>query len=436
MTERSLGAWLGYLEALHPREIDLGLERVAAVAQRLDLIPFPVPTITVAGTNGKGSVAHTADALLASLGRCSGRYTSPHLTHFAERITVAGVPADDADIAAAFSAIEAARADTSLSYFEFATLAALHVMRLRGVDSAVLEVGLGGRLDAVNIVDAQVGVITAIALDHQEWLGSTLEAIGAEKAGIARPDQPVVLAERSYPDSVAAALRERGARPLLAGQDWDWQSGASGGTLTLHSAAGLRYGDLPVPSGLREANVAAALQAVELLHGSLPPAAEVADTLRNLHVPGRRQRLTVADRELVLDVAHNPAAMQSLANWLRRQPAAGQTYAALGLMADKDLPAMAATLAPAVSGAMAVALPAVARAQSAERIWQVLDSLGVAVSQSEFTVEAVWANLLQRTRPGDRIVFCGSFHTVAGIMSALDYSAFSPVTDDNSWTVS
>lgn len=429
MAERSLGQWLNYLEGLHPNPIDLGLARVAAVAQALQLLPVRYPTVVVAGTNGKGSVSYVCDAVLSAHGMRCGRYTSPHLLSFNERMCVNGTPVDDEVIVRAFVAIETARVATTLTYFEFATLAALCCFREMDVDAAVFEVGLGGRLDAVNIIDGSVAVITSIALDHQQWLGSTVEKIGIEKAGIARAGQPVVLAEDSYPHSVDTALRAKHAHVLRAGSEWSWSSneeqGAASLTLQLaESSDGLSQ--LPVPAGLRPANVAAGVQAAALLAGPRLDRATAASALAQLRVPARRQLLKVEGRDLVLDVAHNPAAMAALTQWLRTRGGDGSCYAALGLLDDKDLPAMVEALAPAVSGAFAVALPGTERAQTPERIWQVLDSLGIAATQSEFTIATVWEQLMAGTKEGDCIVFCGSFHTIAGIMSHLDLSLSAP----------
>jgi dihydrofolate synthase/folylpolyglutamate synthase len=438
MAERSLGQWLSYLEGVHPRPIDLGLARVAAVGKTLGLLPVQVPVITVAGTNGKGSVVYCLDALLSAHGLRCGRYTSPHLLHYNERIAIDGASETDAAILAAFKAIEAARGDTTLTYFEFATLAALYCFRERAVDLVLLEVGLGGRLDATNIVDADVAVITAIDLDHQGWLGDTREAIGIEKAGIARRGQPVVLAEHDTPASVLETLAARGALPLLAPRDWQWTAQEPATvSLTLTEAPAPRQArepspaalpaaapadtlTAPVPAGLRPANVAAAVQAAACILGPRLDPRLLQRALGTLRVPARRQVIAWEGCELVLDVAHNPAAAAALATWLREHPVPGCTYAVLGLMADKDLPAIAEQLAAVVDGAYALAIPGIDRAQTPERIWQVLDSLGLAAAQSEFTIEALWPRLAAGVGAGDRIVVCGSFHTVAGIMAHLD----------------
>jgi dihydrofolate synthase/folylpolyglutamate synthase len=415
---RSLGEWLTYLEKIHPAEIELGLSRVASVARSMDLLPFPASVVMVAGTNGKGSVVYCCEALLRSAGLRTGRYTSPHIHSFNERIAVDGVSVDDARILAAFEAIDAARADTTLTYFEFATLAALWVFRDDGVDAAVLEIGLGGRLDAVNIVDCDVAVVTAIDLDHQNWLGDTLELIAPEKAAIARAGRPVILAEEVYPSTLFDTLQEVGAVELRAGREWTWMS--SGEQLTVQLAGAATPLSFPVPSGLRPANTAAAIQAAaEVLGEAFDPQLGAA-ALAELEVPGRRQLLSVLDRQLLFDVAHNPAAMAALQDFLQAHPIAGQTVAALGLMADKDLDGMVELLAGAVDGALALAIPGIDRAERPECIWRALDEAGIACPQAEFSPAAVWEQLMSRTHAGDRIVVCGSFHSVAGIMLALN----------------
>ncbi|MFT7288849.1 MAG: dihydrofolate synthase/folylpolyglutamate synthase [Halieaceae bacterium] len=417
---RSLGSWLGHLERLHPIEIDLGLQRIAQVAQLMQLLPVSVPTISVAGTNGKGSVVYMSDALLRAHGRRTGRYTSPHLLRFNERIVIDDEPASDALIVAAFEAIEAARGDISLTYFEFATLAALWVFRNERVDIIVLEVGLGGRLDAVNIVDSNFCVITAIDLDHQRWLGDTVEEIAPEKAAIAREGRPAVLAEREYPQTLYTTLAEIGADVQCAGQHWQWQQteGPSFG-VALELADNGQGLVLPVPEGLRAANTAAAAQVAALALGGTLDGECSRTALAHLRVPGRQQRLWACDRELVLDVAHNPASMAALVEFLRAHPNPGTTVAALGVMGDKNLAAMATLLATAVDGVCALAISGIDRAESPEVIWAALDAVGIAIAQAEFTVETVWEQLLEGTEAGDRIVVCGSFHTVADIMEYL-----------------
>ncbi|MEM8491124.1 MAG: folylpolyglutamate synthase/dihydrofolate synthase family protein [Pseudomonadota bacterium] len=457
-----LDTWLAHLERIHPKSIDLGLERSTEVARRLGLLPLPSKVLVVAGTNGKGTVAHASDALLQAQGFRTGRFTSPHILRFNERIAVDGVPVSDRLILDAFRAIETARSETTLTYFEFSTLAAIWVFAQAGVDVAILEVGLGGRLDAVNIADGDVSVITSISLDHQAWLGETVELIAPEKAAVARSGKPVVLAERAYPSTLHQTLEEIGARVLRAGREWDWQvenlaangeavqsmsSSASGngagfeggaegtpgrGFLRMNLAGGMQLEPLPMPAGLQPSNLAAAIQACALLVDSKSAmearagTARNATVLRTLKIPGRQQSLMVRDRALIFDVAHNVAAMQALADHLNTTPVVGQTFAVFAVMADKSLEELVETLASAVDGAFSMDLPFLERAAKPECVWQALDAAGIAIPQSDFTAEIVWEQLLARTSPGDRVVVCGSFHTVARIIPLVAFSDFSP----------
>ena len=416
MAERSLAPWLQHLERIHPSEIDLGLRRITLVARRLALVPFPRPSVIVAGTNGKGSVVYSIEAVARAHGKTTGRYTSPHLLTFNERIAVNGEPVDDDSIVEAFEAIEEARGDITLTYFEFATLGALFVFAKRKVDLAILEVGLGGRLDAVNIVDSDVAVVTAIDLDHQHWLGDSVDVIAPEKAAVAREGRPVVLAERAYPETLFDTLRAINARVIRSGDSWAWEEG--GGDLSVTLASGTR-GSVPVPSGLRGANVAAALQAFDAHDLMTLDFERAAKALSQLTVPARRQRLTMEGREIWLDVAHNPAAMDVLVDSLANIPVSGKTVAAFGVMADKDLPAMIEKLAEVVDGACALEIPGIDRAAHPEELWQQLESYGIASPQSDFSMASVWQQLWDGTQPGDRLVICGSFHSVAGIMQAI-----------------
>jgi dihydrofolate synthase/folylpolyglutamate synthase len=417
MPERTLDDWLRHLERIHPREIDLGLGRVGSVGRSLGLLPFAIPSIIVAGTNGKGSVVHGCDALLRGHGLRTGRYTSPHLLRFNERIVIDGAPASDEHIVEAFVAIEAARGETTVTYFEFATLAALWLFRRAALDVVVLEVGLGGRLDAVNLVDADLAVITAIDLDHQHWLGDTVEQIAPEKAAVARSGRPVVLAEKRYPKTLFATLASLGAVPSRSGDDWSWHHEAGKGlTLAFDGAAGGQA--FPVPRGLRPSNIAAALRATALFLGTDFSAERARAVLETLHVPARCERRVIDEREVVIDVAHNAASMEALADFLCSLPTR-RTVALFGAMKDKDIDAMALSLARAVDGACAVALPGTDRAADPDRIWQALDAAGIAIAQADYDVAAVWQTLLAATQPGDRLVVCGSFYTVAGILGFL-----------------
>lgn len=414
MTFTSLQSWLARLEQLHPREIDLGLERIQQVAERLGLLQPRCRVITVAGTNGKGSCVAAIAALLRAAGYKVGVYTSPHLLAYNERIALDTGLASDDEICAAFAAIENARDAISLTYFEFGTLAALDIFRQRQVDVMVLEVGLGGRLDAVNVIDPDIAVITSIDLDHEEWLGSTREKIGAEKAGIIRPGRPVVCADRQPPASVVLRAQELAA-PWVAldhdygyaqvDQDWHWWSKV-GGTLTLT----LPKPHLPLPS------VAAALQVARLLGVDLTriPAADV---LMRLTLPGRFQRLWLKEREIILDVAHNPAASAYLSKRLASSPSSGRTHAMVAMMADKNRLASLRNLQARISSWYLADL-GVSRAANVEQMADDLRQLGLEPC-GQGSVQQCLFHLLEHTEPGDRILIWGSFYTVAAALSLL-----------------
>ncbi len=419
MTEQSLAEWLARLEALHPREIDLGLERVAAVARRLQVLPVAVPVVTVAGTNGKGSVVGALEALLTHKGLRTGVYTSPHLLRFNERIRIGGCEAGDAQIVSALQTIEAARGDISLTYFEFATLAGLLLFQREVVDIVVLEVGLGGRLDAVNIVDPSVAVITSIALDHQDWLGDSLDAIAREKAGILRPDIPAVMACSEVPAGLVEAVAASGARAYWFGeafgvepaaQRWDgWVSGTAGARRLLPVS--------PNP-GLLAQNLYAALQALECL-GHPVSDAEARAVLPALQLPGRRQAMTVGGIEVVLDVAHNPAAVARLVEFLQHRPCEQKTIAVFSAMADKDIPSMLDLMCGEVDGWFLADQPGNARAATAAAIAAHLRAAGEGMISVSRNLRQALARARSVTAAGDRLLVFGSFHTVAAAMSWL-----------------
>ncbi|MFN2289475.1 MAG: bifunctional tetrahydrofolate synthase/dihydrofolate synthase [Chromatocurvus sp.] len=410
-----LRAWLDYLETLHPRKIDLGLERVSLVAARLRLLPVTIPVITVAGTNGKGSVVRCATALLVAAGKRVGTYSSPHLMRYNERICIDGIPVADTLIIDAFVAIEQARDEISLTYFEFATLAALHVFRQCGAQIAVLEVGLGGRLDAVNAVDANVSVVTRIALDHQQWLGDNLDSIATEKAGIVRAGRPVVLSEAAYPVSLFSVISRRAAQPQRAGVEWHWAVRADGLIeITLPGSAAIV---LPVPQGLQASNVAAAVCAVDRV--GVPVETSVAErALRALVFPGRQQHLRFRDMDVILDVAHNPDASQALAAHLGTLKAA-RTFAVIGMLADKDVAGVVGPLVPHVSAAVVCGLPDSARSLPAQAAADAVSAAGLSVIGVADDPAGAWELLLSQSAPGSRIVVLGSFHTVGDMMALL-----------------
>jgi len=414
---RSLADWLEQQQKSHPSAIDLDLTRVRSVAQRLQLLPPPHRTITVAGTNGKGSTVSLLDALLRAAGYRTGRFTSPHLVRYNERICVNDVEAADADLVAAFERIEAARGDTTLTFFEYNTLAALDLFARAGVDFAVLEVGLGGRLDATNIVDTDVGVVCSIGLDHVDWLGDSVEQIGREKAGIFRAGRAAVLGSAQMPASVGQVIGEVGARPVAPGRDyqvhvhgdlWDFR----------HGDFELRDLPLPALAGAHQVNNAATALAA-LVAGNLGVSlthAQVAAALREVRVAGRFQRIP-GEVEWILDVAHNVPAAETLRDNLRRLPRARRTLAICGILGDKDIRGITATLAGEVDAWILVTL-AGTRAVSAEQIAQQLPAHAAVLSCAADVAEAC-RKARAAARPHERVLVFGSFLTVGPALEFL-----------------
>lgn len=423
MITRTLPTWLDYIASIHPREIELGLERVRAVAGRMGLTrPAPL-VVSVAGTNGKGSCVATMEAVLEQAGYRTGSYTSPHIHVFNERIRCHGAMVADAELCAAFAAIEACREPTSLSYFEFATLAALWLFEKREVDVALLEVGLGGRLDAVNLVDADVAIISSISLDHEDWLGSDLDVIAWEKAGIMRPGKPVIYAALQPPASIATRAQELAAPLLLldaafgyresaAGADWDWYGQNADGDL-------LEWPRLPRPT-LALSNVAAALQALCLLPLQLPVAA-VSTALQGLGLAGRfeSRRDRRSGRSVVFDVAHNPAGSALLAANLRRlrqtRPEIERIIAVVAVMADKDVEGMVSVLESCVDFwyIAQVDEPRCLRADTAAKR---LLAAGLNLQTRLFdSVQEAYVSACEQGSQETLIVVTGSFYTVAAV---------------------
>ena len=417
----SLPAWLDWQAGLSPKAIDLGLDRVAEVWARLGAPSLDAAVITIAGTNGKGSSVAFAEAILTAAGYRCGCYTSPHLLHYNERIRIDGRCAADEAISAAFARIDDARRDITLTYFEFGTLAALLLFADAGLDAVILEVGLGGRLDAVNLIDADVGVITGIALDHQDWLGEDREAIGYEKAGIMRRGRPVVFSGREMPDSVRAHARSIGALLQVAGEDFQIERHAGQWDL-LHAARVRRA--LPLP-GLRGAvqieNAAGVLVALDCLAGRLPiDQAAVRQGLLNARVAGRFE-VRPGQPTWVLDVAHNPQAAQTLAANLGDLFVSGQTVAVCGMLADKDAAAVAATLAARFDRWYLVDLsddPRGLRADAlAKRVASVVDRERLVVCGKP---RQALAEVAARCGGDDVVVVFGSFLTVSAAMAWLE----------------
>ncbi|MEP4485023.1 MAG: bifunctional tetrahydrofolate synthase/dihydrofolate synthase [Halioglobus sp.] len=414
MTERSLAQWLQHLEAIHPAEIELGLDRIRSVAHALNLLPFPLPVVTIAGTNGKGSTAAVLERLLTAHGMTTGLSTSPHFLNFNERIRVKGAAVSDTDIAASFAQIEEARGDTTLTYFEFATLASLLIFVQYRADIAILEVGLGGRLDAMNLVDADIAVITSIALDHQDWLGDSREVIGREKAGVARSDKPVVVADKQPPEGLIEFLHDLGAKPLSIGTDF----GITDNSAYVSADNDNVIVSCIVPPALRAENVAAALQVAALLGVNLADL-DVSALVQAAAPIGRLQRIIRDEREYLLDVAHNPAAVENLVNYLSENPIAGRTFALFSVMADKDIHAMMRRCKNCFDTWLLADLEHVPRAAGSSQVASILNDEEERNIVCFDALDSAFAEAQLRLQVHDRLVVFGSFHTVAGVLPLL-----------------
>ncbi len=421
MTRTSLDAWLQRLETLHPTAIDMGLERVAMVAARLALLPVTVPVVTVAGTNGKGSAVAVVDGLLRQAGYSTGSFTSPHLLRFNERIRVDGVDVEDAEITAAFAEIEAARGDVSLTYFEFAALAALCVFRSRQPDFVILEVGLGGRLDAVNIIDPTVAVITSIDLDHQQWLGETRDLIALEKAGILRAGVPAVIGDVDPPPALLEHIERVQAEPVMLMQrDMRLSRKPDHWLIALRDVSGQqREFALKCPRSLVPETVCAALQSVLLLGVDIDPAA-LPEVLKAAAPRGRREHLELAGVDYVLDVAHNPAAVAKLLEYINTTPCKGRRIAVFSAMRDKDIPSMIEQAATSFDAWFLADQPGNSRAAPAADIAGLLRARGVSQLSCSKNLKQAMARVRQVVRPGDSVIVFGSFYTLAAVLPWLD----------------
>ena len=417
----TLAQWLSYCEQLHPQAIEMGLDRVRTVAQRMQL-RFDCPVITVAGTNGKGSTCAMLASILGQAGYRTGVYSSPHLVHFEERLRLNGEAVNAEHLVPGFAAVEAARGQgaeaISLTYFEFSTLAIFDVMSRAGLDVAILEVGLGGRLDAVNIIDADCAVITSIDLDHMELLGATREAIGFEKAGIMRTGKPVVVSDPVPPQTVLDHALEIGADLWRFGvdfnvsgdqQQWGW------------AGRGRRYSGLAYPA-LRGANqlvnAAGVLAALTALRDKLPVTAQaVRNGFAFVELPGRFQ-IVPGQPTLVLDVAHNPHSVAALAANLDAMGFYPTTHAVFGAMADKDLAPMLAKVGPIMDRWYFTDLPTprAAAAQALRAAWEAQNTRKDVTAACFSDPLSALQSAIDSADPADRIVVFGSFYTVGGVL--------------------
>ncbi|HEB56501.1 MAG TPA: bifunctional tetrahydrofolate synthase/dihydrofolate synthase [Gammaproteobacteria bacterium] len=415
----NLHDWLGWQETLHPEEIELGLARIAAVFQRLQASSFSCPVITIAGTNGKGSSLRMLESIYLADGYRTCAYSSPHLLRYNERIRINGVEATDADIVAAFARIDAARADISLTYFEFGTLAALDIFMRQQVDVVLLEVGLGGRLDAVNIINADVALLTAISLDHTDWLGADREAIGYEKAGILRSGRPAVCSDPELPQSVQVHARKLDCPIYRLGHEFDFRIDSQGWGWHERQGSAL---NLP-PPGLRGAhqyrNAAGVLMVLTLLQSRLPVASEaICRGLQETHLSGRFQSVpgpSLSRVNWIYDVAHNPDSVQQLTQMLAEEEPAGRTFALLGMLADKDSRTALWHIHSQITDWHIAPLNS-PRSEKPENLKDIIHSLGRSPVCLHASVALAWEAIESRAEVGDRIVVFGSFYTVSEAM--------------------
>ena len=409
-----LNHWLAKVETHHPQEIELGLERVGQVADRLAVRQFAVPVITVAGTNGKGSCVALLEAIYQAAGYRMAAYTSPHLWAFNERVRIQGIVAADQALCDAFAAVEAARDQVHLTYFEFTTLAALWLFKQADLDVIILEVGLGGRLDAVNVVEPDIALVSSIDLDHQEWLGETREAIGFEKAGIFRADKPALCGDPNPPATIAEHAQRIGApfyqrdqafRCSVQDDAWCWQSDSQ------------QYQQLPLPQLLVQ-HAATAIMCIELLQSRLAVSIEaIQQGVTTANLPGRLQWFD-EPRRLLIDVAHNPAAMTLVAQQLQHHQPAGRIIAVIAMLADK---AIADSIAPLTEliDEWHVADLAVPRGAPGKVIGEKLTAHGVKKWYNHRSVKRALAQAITDCTMQDCIVVCGSFYTAAEALTLL-----------------
>ncbi|MCY4533522.1 MAG: bifunctional tetrahydrofolate synthase/dihydrofolate synthase [Gammaproteobacteria bacterium] len=419
MPARSLADWLEHIESLHPRKWDLGLDRVKTVAERMDLLHPDGIIFLVAGTNGKGSTCEYIDRFCRDTGLVVGKSTSPHLLSFNERIQINGIPVPDEEICAAFEIINSIRGDISLTYFEFSTLASLYLFKQRQVDVTVLEIGLGGRLDAMNIIDPDVSVVTQIALDHQEWLGDSRELIAVEKAAILRPGKYSVISDRSPPESLVAYAESCKCVVKYIGQDFEYRPGVI-------SVESLSVTELPTPA-MPGDSAAAALQAV-MLAGIYPGAEDVRRVIADAHLPGRLQWLQ-RKPDVLLDVAHNPAAAMYLLNYLQSLNKTGKLHSVVGMYRDKAFSEILPMFDDRVDHWYFTDMDD-ERAATSQELARVIEDNGCRV-QSCDNIANAFSKALRNCAIEDMILVFGSFPVVAGVLHmAVEYDGTSATTRD------
>ncbi|MBR9882539.1 MAG: bifunctional tetrahydrofolate synthase/dihydrofolate synthase [Oceanospirillales bacterium] len=417
----TLDAWLARIEACHPAEIELGLERIKCVADRLGIDLSTSRKVLIGGTNGKGSTVTMLDFVLRVGGYTTGVYTSPHFLRYNERVCINGEEVQDSVLCEQFEKIEQARGEIELTYFEYGTLAALLCFADAKPDVLLLEIGLGGRLDAVNIVDCDIAVITSVALDHTDWLGNDREQIGREKAGIARSGKPVVCGDAEPPLSVIELCQDIGAPLWVRGRDYQLndEGGSWGWTGRNMDQTPVSYTSLSKPT-LPLVNAATVVQVIELLELGIDRS-QICKGLETARMTGRMQRLALPEGGCILDVAHNPEAASYMANWLSQNSVAGRTLMVIGMLADKDIEAVIEQLSRAVDRWYPASLGG-ARGASAKRLANSIRTLKGEVADEYGAVSAALKAARAEMGPNDRLVVAGSFVTVSEVLAELDQS--------------
>ena len=415
-----LHEWLEWQEELHYTTIELGLDRCTAVAENMGLLDPDFIVINVAGTNGKGSSVTMLDSILDNSGHKTGRYTSPHLIRYNERIALDGIEVTDQMLCESFSRIDHARGDISLTYFEFGTLAALDIFHRGNIDVALLEVGLGGRLDAVNCFDADVAMISSIDLDHMQWLGMDREAIGLEKAGIFRGSKPAVCSDPHPPETVLQYAEEIGAMLYIPGRDFNYQFAGDHWSWQWDSVV---YESLPRPgryNSCQVQNAAGVLMTLNILESRLPiKAGSIEKGLENFSLSGRFQVLT-EEIQTILDVAHNAQAARMLVHNLKQFPNSGKTHVIIGMLKDKDIKGVLSELIEIADYWHTVSL-STSRGSDSETLKKELLELGVTVPIAKHnTVADAFLKLEDEAGVHDRIVVTGSFLTVGEATKHLE----------------
>lgn len=428
-TFTTLHDWLNRIESFHPKAIEMGLDRMNAVAQKFIRSSFDCPVVTIGGTNGKGSCVAFLNAIFTAAGYRVGAYTSPHLLRFNERIIIQNQMVSDSDLIKAFQKVEQARGDIPLTFFEFTTLAALWLFQQAELDLILLEVGLGGRLDAVNWVDSDIAIVTTVALDHMDWLGDNTEAIGREKAGIFRAGKPAICGDFSPPASLMAVAKALNSDLYCIHHEFREHYTPNNNTFSWSSAT-CALTDLPLPR-LPLQNASTALMAVECLQSRLPVTlTAIKKGLSHAFLPGRFQRLIhPAGVEIILDVAHNPAAARLLARQIKEQPInKGQTCAMVGMLSDKDMLSTLQPLLPCVDKWFVAGLQhETPRGADSMKLANILLGLGVrGIHQSE-SPEKAFQSALQTIKPKDRLLIFGSFYMISSVLNTLqDTVSFLP----------